>query len=51
MYEYIVLDQHDGFHSEIEWFFNHPDWAADSIPNPQGSDTTRYAILSVFHKH
>ncbi|KAF2205486.1 hypothetical protein GQ43DRAFT_453103 [Delitschia confertaspora ATCC 74209] len=47
MYECIALDYNTGLRTEIEWFFNRPDWAVSSIPDPRDPDTARYAILSV----
>lgn len=47
MYEYIVLGYNTGLRTEIEWFFDHPDWAVSAIPNPNDTDPARYAILAV----
>lgn len=47
MYEYIVISYNIGLRTEIEWFFNHPDWAVSAIPDPKDPDPARYAILAV----
>lgn len=47
MYQYIVLGSNLGLRTEIERFFNHPNWAVANIPNPEDPDPARYAILSV----
>lgn len=46
-HEYIVTNYNAGLRTEIEWFFNHPDWAVSAIPDPKDSDPARYAILAV----
>lgn len=47
MYEYLVLGYNIGLRTEIEWFFNHADWAVCDIPDPRDADAARYAILAV----
>jgi len=47
MYEYIVVGNNTGLRTEIEFFFNHPDWAVSAIPDPEDGDPERYAILAV----
>lgn len=47
MYEYLVTDFNAGLRTEIEFFFNHPDWAVSEIPDPADMDPARYAILAV----
>ncbi|KAF2761226.1 hypothetical protein EJ05DRAFT_497780 [Pseudovirgaria hyperparasitica] len=51
MYEYIVLDYNIGLRSEIEWFYNHSDWAVSAIPDPKDSNAERYAILAVLPRY
>jgi hypothetical protein len=50
MYEYIVLDYNTGLRTEIEWFWNHPTWGVNEIPNPNDPDPQRAAILAVIPK-
>jgi len=47
MYEYTVVANNTGLRTEIEFFFNHPDWAVSAIPDPKDEDPKRYAILAV----
>jgi hypothetical protein len=47
MYEDIVLDDNIALRNDIEYFFNHDDWAVAAIPNPRDDDPRRYAILAV----
>lgn len=47
MYEYIVYGYTLGLRTEIEFFFNKPDWKVSEIPDPADPDPKRYAILSV----
>lgn len=47
MYEYIAVANNAGLRIEIEFFFNHADWAVSAIPNPKDEIRKRYAILAV----
>ncbi|RDL34679.1 Uncharacterized protein BP5553_07807 [Venustampulla echinocandica] len=47
MYEYTVLGYNTGLRTEIESFFNHPNWLVADIPDPKDPDPARYAILAV----
>lgn len=47
LYESFVLDDNAQLRSEIEYFWNRPDWPVSSIPDPQDPHPTRYAILAV----
>ncbi|KAF8542766.1 hypothetical protein BDD12DRAFT_728035, partial [Trichophaea hybrida] len=47
MYQYFVVGLNINLRNEVEYFWNHQDWALAVLPDPHDPHTARYAVLAI----
>lgn len=46
LYQYVMMDQNIGLRNILEYWWFHPDWRLEQIPDPKDKVPSRYAALA-----